>query len=302
MLFDRLVFPVPQTPRFPENSGPPDKIGPIEWIDDPDEWRRWDEAIPSWNPARQKELLQLLAPVIRKIPWKNREEEYRLEAAKLAAEGVPDYAFVATRTTLTRDLPAYVTGVAAIGPAYRTMDAIECELKITVTGQRPRLPGSALANVLAWKFFAPDPHETKLSDESLLERTVKFVTENDDFRQHRTAFVEWQQKFLQNEVTDRESIGYAIDEMRDLLEKAKKTTARLSLRTAVRYAFRIAPAAVGLGVALAGAPGGLAAAAGGVFLSVGGIAVDEKLFKNADKGNPPPTAFVYDARRHFGWT
>ncbi len=66
MLFDRLVFPVPETAKIP---GRPDQPGPVEWTIDPAEWKRWEEAKPSWKPAAQQELLKLLAPVVRKVPW-----------------------------------------------------------------------------------------------------------------------------------------------------------------------------------------------------------------------------------------
>ena len=41
MLFDRLVFPVPENAGFPANSGPPDTPGPVEWTRNPVEWARW---------------------------------------------------------------------------------------------------------------------------------------------------------------------------------------------------------------------------------------------------------------------
>ena len=41
MLFDRLVFPVPEQARLPENSPPIDQTGPIEWVQNPAEWARW---------------------------------------------------------------------------------------------------------------------------------------------------------------------------------------------------------------------------------------------------------------------
>src|SRR5438876_6246524 len=127
MLFDRLVFPVPEDACFPENSGPPNISGPVAWKKNRDEWKRWQGE--GWDPERQHRLLELLEPVTRKLSWDSaHREQWRGENAKLAAEGLPDYAFVATRTVLTRDLPAYVTGVAAVGPAYRTVEEIQREL------------------------------------------------------------------------------------------------------------------------------------------------------------------------------
>jgi len=298
LLFDRLVFPVPENAHFPENSGPPDSSGAVEWTPNPDEWARWQGE--KWDPDGQRRLLKLLEPVVRKLPWdESHHAQWRVEAAQLAAQGLPDYAFVATRTVLTRDLPAYVTGVAAVGPAYRTVEDIERELRIQDTAGRTRLPGGALATVLGWEFLTPE--DDRLSDEELLKETVEFVTGDDDFRRCRRDFLDWQQKFLKEGITDQESIERAVKEMRELLEAAKTAASRLTIRKVARYAFRVAPSAVGLTLALAGIPGGFAAAAVGVFLSLGGIAVEERFLKNAEQGQPAPTAFVHHANRHFGW-
>ena len=300
LLFDRLVFPVPEIAHIPENSGPPDQAGPVEWTPDPDEWTRWQQPENKWDPAGQRRLLELLNPVVRKVSWdKSRQEQWRAEAARLAAQGLPDYAFEATRTNLTRDLPAYVTGVTAVGPAYRRVEDIERELGIRDTAGRKQLPGGALATVLGWEFLTPE--DDNLSDEQLLKETVDFVTDDNDFQRARRAFLDWQQNFLKNGTTDQESIDRAVKEMRDLLEAAKTATRRLKLRTVARHAFRVAPTAVGLALAIAAIPGGIAAAAGGVFLSLGGIAVDEWFLKSAVEGLPAPTAFVHQANRHFGW-
>jgi len=303
MLFDRLVFPVPEQARLPENSPPIDQTGPIEWVQNPAEWARWVNE--KWDPDGQKRLLDLLQKVVRKLPWDSAEghryQQYLYEEAKLAAQELPDYAFLATRTVLTRDLPAYVTGVAAIGPAYRSVEMLERDLGIRSVDDRQGLPGGTLASVLAWQFFAPDPDDKSLSTEDLLKETVAFVTDNAEFRRHRTAFFDWQRKFLREGMTDPESVRRAVKEMRELLEASKGATAKLTVRKILRYAFRIAPAAMGLALAATGVPGGIASAAGGVFLSIGGIVVDETVFKGAEQGQPPPTAFVHDARRHFGW-
>jgi hypothetical protein len=59
----------------------------------------------AWDPAGQARVLGWLEPVIRRLPWDSTgsvHEQYREEAAKLAAEQIPDYAFHATRTVLTR--------------------------------------------------------------------------------------------------------------------------------------------------------------------------------------------------------
>src|SRR5207245_7509741 len=107
---------------------------------------------------------------------------------------------------------------------------------------------SALAAVLGWEFFAPQ--DDKLSDEELLKQTVAFVSGDAEFRRRRSAFLAWQQKFLKNGSTDRESIKRAVEEMRALLEDAKKAANQLTLRKITRYAFRIAQSVVTLALAI----------------------------------------------------
>src|ERR1700722_1674904 len=86
MLFDRLVFPVPEVSQYrPDNT--------FEWKPNPTERALWEAQ--HWEPIRQEKLLNLLEPVIRKVPWDSsgpRYERYSREAASLAAKEVPDWA------------------------------------------------------------------------------------------------------------------------------------------------------------------------------------------------------------------
>jgi hypothetical protein len=296
LLFDRLVFPVPETPSIPANSGPDYDPGPVDWIPDPKEVARWKTN--GWDPEGQSRLLKLLEKVIRKVPWDiEHQERWREEVKKLPAN-LPDYAFVATRNVTTRDLPSYVTGVAAVGPAYRTVADIERELGVRDASGLTKLPASALATVLGWEFLAPDPDDKTLSDEALLKAVVKFVTEDDEFKPARRAFLDWQQQnFLTEGKTDRESIERAVEQMSGLHEKANIAAKRLKTRTVVRHAFHFAPAVLGLIAASTGF--GLVFAAGGCFLSAGGIAVEQ--WFHTEPGQPGPAAFVQHVNRHFGW-
>ena len=286
MLYDRLVFPVPQ------DSSPPG-----EWTRNNDEWTRWKKA--AWDPDRQEQLLELLGPVSRKVPWEKNHKTWRKESARLAAEGVPDYAFQATRTALTLDLPAHIEGVAAVGPAYRTFAEIQRELGVTDASGRTKVPEGALATVLGWAFLTPE--DDRLSDEELLKETVDFVTDDVDFRRHRSGFLEWQQDFLKNKATDAESIKRALDEMEAMLEEAREATSKLTLRKVARYSFMVAPSALALSNAIAGVPDAIEVAKDTLFLSLGAVAIDEWLFKSAVEGLPAPVAFVNDVHQHFGW-
>jgi hypothetical protein len=298
MLFDRLVFPVPEDARFPENSGLPNGTGPVDWTSNPVEWARWQRE--QWDPDRQHELLEILNPVSRKVSWDPaHQRQWRGEAATLAAKDLPDWSFVATRTVLTRDLPSYVTGVAAMGPSYRSVDEIERELGIREVDRRTQLPSMALTTVLGWEFLTPD--DDRLSDEELLKETVAFVAGDTTFQRRRRAFLDWQQGFLMDGRTDRESIERAVTQMRGLLDEAKAAAQKLTVRKVGKYVFRLAPSALGLALAAAGVPSGIETAAGAAFLSLGGWVVDEWLFKSAEQTQIAPTAFVQHARRHFGW-
>jgi len=301
LLFDRLVFPVPEIPR---PQGPLHAPGPVDWETNPAEWDRWRRK--HWDPEGQARVLGWIEKVVRKLPWSGEgafHAEYEAEAAKVAAQDLPDWAFYATRTMLTRDLPAYVTGVAAVGPSYRSITQIERALRIRRAGDQ--LPGGAVASVLAWEFFAPDPDNLDITDEKLLRDTAEFAAGDADFRKRRAAFNDWQQEFVREgasgdqPVTDLESVRRAVERMSDLLADARQASERLTVRKATRYAFRLAPPALTLiGLAL-GWPA--VAAGGGAFLAVAGVTVDEKLFKGAEATQPAPTAFVQDAQRHFGW-
>jgi hypothetical protein len=150
-----------------------------------------------------------------------------------------------------------------------------------------------------WELIVPDdPH---LSDEKLLEETVAFVTDDADFRKHRTAFWDWQQRYIKDGVTDSESIQAAVDEMRGLLEKQQAAAKKLPTKHTVRYAFRIAPTVAFAGLFF-GPVGAIACGAAGVFLSCAEIAAGKWVLKEPQsKNHPSPTAFVHDVHRHFGW-
>ena len=188
-----------------------------------------------------------------------------------------------------------------MGPACRSVEEFKGKLGIGSDSAKRKLPGGALPLMLAWEFLTPDPNNQPLSSDELLKETVDFISGDDEFRKRRSAFVEWQHNFIRDGVTDRKSIDRAVEKMRDLLADARTAAKKLALRKVTRYAFQLAPSALGLAAAFAGVPEGLEMAAAGAFISLGSIAVDEALFRSAEQGLPPAAAFVHDARRQFGW-
>jgi hypothetical protein len=297
MLYDRLVFPVPQTPDLQYDKADPTQHGPVAWSRNPVEWKRWEEK--KWDPEAQESLLKLIEPVVRKVPWAPLEEEYRKEVTNEAGKHLPGYAFEATKTVLTRDLPAYVTGVNAMGPTYRSVEQLEKELGVSAAGRRKKLPPSALGAVLGWEILVPD--DPRLSDDKLLAEAVAFVTEDEDFRNHRTAFWDWQQEYLKDGVTDRESIEKAVKDMRELLEAQKSAAEKMPIKPTTRYAFRIGGPGLAFAGLFFGPAGAIVFGAAGVVLTCAEIAAEKWFLKESQGPNEPnPAAFVTDLHRHFG--
>src|SRR6266700_2017815 len=298
MLYDRLVFPVPQSPDLEYEKADPTQHGPVVWSRNPVEWRRWEKE--NWNPEAQESLLKLLEPVVRKVPWDAAlQKEWRTEVTDEAATQLPGDAFEATKTVLTRDLPAYVTGVNAMGPTYRSIEQLEKELGVSKAGTQRKLPVSALSAVLGWEILVPD--DPKLSDDKLLAEAVAFVTDDKDFRNHRTAFWNWQQTYLKDGVTDRESIEKAVKDMRDHLEAQKSAAKKMPIKQTTRYAFRIGGPGLALAGLFCGPAGAVAFGAAGVVLTCAEIATEKWFLKEPQGPNEPtPAAFVIDLHRHFG--
>jgi hypothetical protein len=298
MLYDRLVFPVPQTPDLQYDKAGPTQHGPVTWSRNPVEWKRWEEE--TWDPLAQESLLKLLEPIVRKVPWDAAHQKaWRKEVTDEATKHLPGYAFEATKTVLTRDLPAYVTGVNAMGPTYRSVEQLEKELGISAAGTQAKLPARALSAVLGWEILVPD--DPKLSDDGLLAEAVGFVTEDKDFRTHRTAFWDWQQKYLRDGMTDRESIEKAVKDMRELLEAQKSAAKKMPIKQTTRYAFRLGAPGLALAGLFFGPAGAVAFGAAGVVLTCAEIAAEKWFLPEPQAPNEPtPTAFVIDVHRHFG--
>lgn len=293
MLFDRLVFPVPQRPRI---DGNPIELGNVVWESDSAALEHWK----NWDPEAQEKVLDVLKPVLRKVHWgpeSAQSPSFKAEAARLADRALPDYAFRATRTELTRDLPAYVDGVAAMGPAFRNFAEAETALGLHDIGMPRALPGGALPIALGWKFIAPDLMQEGIDDLELLRETVAFVTDDSEFRKRRTDFIEFQANFLRSGETDAESVRKAVEEMKRLISEVQEAATRLPLRTVAHDVCQLVPIAATLGVALASGVG-IPLAATAMVCWFAGLCVDEWLTEKPQRNNDP-SAFILEARHHF---
>ncbi len=287
MLYDRLVVPVP--PKEPDDVRER-------------EWKRWEKN--GWNPERQKRLLKVLEPLVCTVEWDSEQQEQwkeRMVAAEKVSQQIPDYAFGASRTILTMDLPAYVEGVEALGVVYPSLEELEKELGVKGADGLAPLPASALATVLGREFLVlDDPRWPK--DEDMLKAAVELACDS-DFRRKRTALINWQQSFLKQGLTDRVSIEDAVKKMNELLNEEQKEVRKARGQKAVRYFFCIAPSALALLTLLAGEPSEaqMIGTVGGAFISPCAFTVDEWFSRSAKEGQISPEAFFHDARKHFGW-
>ncbi|CAB1055510.1 hypothetical protein D1BOALGB6SA_243 [Olavius sp. associated proteobacterium Delta 1] len=293
MLFDRLVFPVPQKPRI---DGDPTQFGDVIWESDSAALEHWED----WDPEAQEKVLDALKPVLRKVHWgpeSAQSRSFKKEAASLADRSLPDDAFRATRTELTRDLPAHVDGVAAMGPAFRSFAEAEKTLGLHDIGMTRALPGGALSLSLGWEFIAPDLTQEGIDDLNLLKETVAFVTGDSQFRERRTDFIEFQTNFLRSGETDVEAVKKAIEEMKGLISEVQDASRRLPLRPFALDVCKLVPVATGLGVALASGVGVPLATTAAVCWFAG-LCVGKWPTEEPQRNNDP-SAFILDARQHF---
>jgi hypothetical protein len=282
MLYDRLVVPVP-----PRN--------------DQAEWQRW--TTNAWNPERQQRLVEILRRYdrVKTVEWDVPIQDLwskRMEAGGMVAQQTAGYAFQATRTVLTMNLPPEVTGVESI-TAYPSLEEIEADLAIKKENNGVVLPATAVTAVLGREFLVPD--HPKMTDEKLLKEAVS-LSSDATFRRKRAQFWRWQREFLGYDVvTDKKAISAAVEEMRELLEEEKSIVRKERIRTVARFAFLVGSVTLGMfGVGMAGvALAPMAKALGGAFLSVGQFTA-ESLLKVNDQGQRAAAMF-HDAKRHFGW-
>jgi hypothetical protein len=291
MLFDHLVVPVPPNEDTPDEKG---------------QFQKWEEA--GADPKRQQRLIRALGPMVRTVAWnKERRDAWKTGRQNARASVASELAQTLhwTRGELTQGLPAYVTGVEAV-TMYPSLHELEEELGVRKSdGAELKIPGGAVCAVLGHEYLVPyddrrDPGDIE-QHAALLERAVT-VAMDKDFRRKRASFYRWEREFVQDGLTDPESVNKAAEDMADLLADVHAAVPREHLKTRVRYAFRLAPSSVGVGVAIAAAasPLALAAAGAGVFLAVGGLTFD-RWAASKESLEPPPHAMFETARRELGW-
>lgn len=273
MIYDRLVIPVP----------PNDE-----------EFARWEHE--GWNPSKLHQLLEILDDRDRayRLDWDDVQKQNwktRFDAGSQVAHDTGDWAFEATRSSITENLPRHVTGIQAV-TTFASVEDLEKELKLKHANAPVGIPGSATAAIVAREFLVPDdPNRT---DEDLL-RAAMDLSSDQSYKRKRANYWRWAREFMNDKgITDQLAIQAAVDEMNYLLEEEREVIRKSKIRTGVRFSFLMGSITLGmLGGPLT------AVGAGGAFVSVGEFIADRFL---EDRREPnQDVALVHDARKHFGW-
>lgn len=272
MIYDRLVIPVPP---------------------DDEERARWERQ--GWDPSKLERLLAILGDRAQALNWDDsRKQQWKTkyDAGSQIAYETGDWAFEATRTLLTENLPRHVTGIQAV-TAFASVEELERELKVKRAAAPIGIPGAAAAAIVAREYLIPD--DPAHTDEDLLKTAVD-LSSDPSYRRKRAGYWRWAREFLDDRgLTDQVAIRDAVDEMRDLLEDEQKVIRRAKVRTGVRFAFLMGSVTLGmLGGPLT------AVGVGGAFVSVGEFIAERFLDDRHESSRS--VALVHDARKHFGWS
>ncbi len=270
MIYDRLVIPFP-----------PDENERVRWENN------------GWNPSKLDQLLKILGDRAYLLEWdeyKKQQWKTRYEAGSQIAQETNDWAFHATRTLLTENLPPHVTGIQAV-TTFSTVEELEQELCVRRVDNQENLSGSTAAAIVAREFMVPDNPER--TDEDLLKEAVDLSSDS-GYRLKRSNYWRWLREFLDDKgFTNQIAIQDAVNEMRDLLEDEYREIRKSNIRTGVRFAFLVGSISLGmLGGPLT------AVGVGGAFISLGEYVAD-RLLEDQHISNRN-VALVHDVRRHFG--
>ena len=271
MLYDRLVIPIPS---------------------DATEQSRWEKE--RWKPNLLADLIKVLGDKARPVEWNvNRQKAWktRFDAGTYVAIDTQDWAFQATRTELTKELPNYVKGVEAF-TRYSSFPELSEDLALRKIDPNSPIPGGASTAILGHEFLGLDTENRGHMD--VLAEAVDLSSQT-AFRRRRRAYWRWQREFLgEIAVTDMESLRSAIEEMRDLVADERRAIRRKRVRTTATYVFFVSSLAFTLA---AGGPL-TPIAIGGAFASLGQFAVGR--LAESDENRSAAAVFV-DTKKHFGW-
>jgi hypothetical protein len=213
LLYDRLVLPVPG---------------------DEEDRKRW--AIRGWRPEVLDRRLEQLGPLAVKANWGFLERlqaianwEARLRAVRFDADQVLNEIKEKNPYQMTRmvladlkqtSLPAGVTDVVSVA-AFQS----EQEFRTSYHLESPSEDRSTLGFLLGQKLAVPHDEDP----ERALHKSIKMVTQDDDFRENRRKLHAWQESMLRDKIKPEDAIQEMDQMVTSIIGPFKKQFARFSI-------------------------------------------------------------------------
>jgi hypothetical protein len=258
LLYDRLVLPVPP---------------------DEKEAKRWDEH--GWKPGLQKERLDVLGDLAEPAEWDDdRQRTYNREMNRLRHAGEKVNGFQMTAIVLARE-PREIDVVGA----YHSTSAFHQDYPVESDLNKK----AYIAYLLGQRFAVP-----KGDPETALKNAVK-VARLDEFKEHRLAMYDWQQRVIAENVPANE----AVTKMEGLLAKYNLCVEKAVKEVYYKFGFTVAGVVLGLAGAAASP-----LAAGGAILTMARFSMDTKPV--ISPGPNAPAAMFHDfenvQKSFWDWT
>lgn len=279
LLYDRLVIPVPD---------PNESLGEQDWEQ-------------KWQPELLYECLDILKVktegtdgLALTVPWdKSKRERFNnrmsMAAALATQQRYPEMhhymdPFAVTRMLIKEEFrPALPPGVSKAWTvaAYPSTAAFRSDISNPGDDRKAHLAFS-----ISHQFLTPTQPDPK---HEILKRAVDLAT-SDDFRRKRAHFYNWQEKIIQDEISDEK----AIEELEQLLLAYGDATQKTFNDTVVKYVFTVIP----IGLTMAGAV--IAGAGPGLVIAGSAGLVELARFWNVDRkpviadGDLDAAAMVHD--------
>jgi hypothetical protein len=226
VMYDRLVVPVP--PR-----------------DEPDEWQRWEEM--GWDPARQQQLLEVLAPVVEQVEWTylrryTWEQSYKARRSSAGTYVKRSLAGEETAMGLFEVTPALARPIVATSP-YTSLKELTEDLGIQRDASLRQLPASTVSAVVGRELLLPqDSSRTELE---LLQEVVHVVSEDADYRNARYELNTRLQKFYRGGFTDHQSVAAAVTTIKAACDELEREVRKRKIWVTSRRLFSFAQIVLG---------------------------------------------------------
>lgn len=226
VMYDRLIVPVPP---------PGDRA----------EWERWEAE--GWDPSRQRELLSVLGPVVRQVEWNQLrrdvwERNYREARSSPGQLLRQTLAGGMTAMGLFDVAPAMAVPMVATSP-YTSLDELTADLGIDREAMPVSLPASTVSAVVGRELLLP--RDDSRSELEVLREAVHVVTREADYRNARAALHERLRRFTRDGVTDAESLGAAVRELKQASDELERAVRRRRIWVGARRLFSFSQIVLG---------------------------------------------------------